>query len=182
MTPQQVAKRPSRKALECFSLNHLPVPASGVAASHRELRLVLGALRVVAHDHVSPSSGNGLWAIARRAVADLDRALVRHLGEAHPSPATLAAQADLEGQHTALVVLAVALNAQLAACRPGVDADWLALRALLGRVIDRLERHLEQEERLAPKGHRKAPGGSDPFRGPLNARASEPRAQSPSIA
>jgi hypothetical protein len=59
--------------------------------------------------------------------------------------------ASLRSEHTALVVQAIGLSAQVQLTAPGDEASWPALRQASLRAIETVERHLEHEEALLPR-------------------------------
>jgi hypothetical protein len=131
---------------------HVPVPARGLAASHRELRQALAALRVVSHGSTCPPAGHALWSMLTSAVHGLDGALTRHLdhernlnGKSVVSPTI---QAEIEEQHTRLVVQSAGLSQLVVAARIGDERAWHVIRQAAERVIATLADHLDWEDRL----------------------------------
>ncbi|MDB5101474.1 MAG: hypothetical protein JWM80_5895 [Cyanobacteria bacterium RYN_339] len=125
---------------------HVPAPARGLACSHRELRQAVAALRTAASSTTCPPAGHAFWSLLGRAATDLEAAVARHLDhERQHLPATL------RMEHTALVVQAVGLSAQVQLTTQGDERAWPALRQACLRVIASVERHLEHEDALLPR-------------------------------
>lgn len=131
--------------------SHIPAPARGLAQTHRELRQALAALRTAGHSATCPPAGHAFWGMLARAAEDLEAAVARHLEhERQHLPASLRAE------HTAMVVQAVGLSAQVQLSPQGDEAAWPALHQASLRVIETVERHLEHEDALLPRPGRVA--------------------------
>jgi hypothetical protein len=129
-----------------LSPGHVPAPARGLASSHRELRQAVAALRTASSSATCPPAGHAFWELMARAAIDLEEAVARHLDhEAGHLPASLRCE------HTALVVQAVGLSAQVALTHQGDERAWPALREASLRVIETVARHLDHEEALLPR-------------------------------
>lgn len=132
----------------------VPEPARGLAASHRELRQAVAALRVAAGTINCPPEGHAFWSVLAVTTADLHHSLARHLrhedrNDVHaPVRLPMADRELLEEQHTGLIMTAIGLGRLVETTRPGDERGWPALRACTQRMIEALEYHLELEARL----------------------------------
>lgn len=132
---------------------HVPLPARGLAASHRELRQAQASLRVATQSVTCPPAGHAFWGLLHDASDSLQAAVARHLEhELQHLPAS-SLHAELEEQHTALIVRAVGMHQMLRGITPGDEQAWPALRLAAQRVIDTLGRHLDLEERTLLRRH-----------------------------